>query len=515
VDHFVTQPPNHLRLFDEPPTAAPGAPAAGHPRLEVLNRAFALATGWQLDDAAAARSEALGQLQSGPLPAAERACRLPLAQAASLAEALAGLAADLHRTEQALCQREAELAAAVPVVRPRGEGNQLAQRLEAILRSGAESIGCIAAGLYLLDEATTSLSLRARWNLPVDRHTDSPRPLAKAVGDLEALCGHAVAVDDSISDASWNPPESFPAFLCVPVASARIPLGTLWCFAGESRAFSEQEVNVAEALAGRLAAELERESVLAERTADVLSTRNLGEAARVQQNQLLRVAPLIEDWSVAGWTKPTGTLVGSFHDWMTTPDDRLLIAAAQALEGDAAGALVAANVRTAWRAHGQYHPSPAKLLERVNHALWTGSAGDQYASLASAMIDPARGRLLLGTAGNVLALLVSEQTCESLAECALAIGRQPAAAYPVIEREMAPGDALLLASGTNLELVGRGATRPAIETLSQVLIENRDRGASVLVELAREFFVAAAGGNHEEVSILVAQHAKRGRQRPS
>ncbi|HEY5314363.1 MAG TPA: SpoIIE family protein phosphatase [Pirellulales bacterium] len=511
----MTQPPNHLRLFNAPRAGSPAATAAGHERLETLNRAFALATGWQLDDAAAARSQARGQSQAGPRVSAERTTRLPLEQAASLAEALAGLAADLQRTEQALCQREAELAAAVPVVRPRGAGNQLAQRLEAILRAGAESIGCIAAGLYLLDEATTSLSLRASWNLPLDRHTNSPRPLASAVGDLEALCGHAVAVEDSASDTSWNPPESFPAFVCVPVASARIPLGTLWFFASGSRAFSDPDVNVAELLAGRLAAELERESVLAEHSADVLSKRSLAAAAQLQQNQLPRVAPLIEDWSVAGWTKHTDALGGGFHDWMTTSDDCLLVAAAQALEGGAAGALAAASLRAAWRAHGQYHPAPAKLLERVNHALWTGSAGDQYASLASVLIDPARGRLLIGTAGDVLALLIREHSCESLVESSLAIGRQPAATYPAIEREIAPGDALLLASGTNLELAGRHALRPAIEMLSQALIENRDRGASALVELAREFLAAAGAGNQEEVSILVAQHERRRRPRRS
>jgi hypothetical protein len=511
LDHFVTQSPNYLRLFDAPPAGSPAA-TAGHERLETLNRAFALATGWQLDDAAAARSATSGPSQAGSRASAERTTRLPLEQAASLAEALAGLAADLHRTEQVLCQREAELAAAVPVVRPRGEGNQLAQRLEAILRAGAESIGCIAAGLYLLDEGTTSLSLRASWNLPVDRHTDSPRPLASAVGDLEALCGHAVAVEDSTSDTSWNPPESFPALLCVPVASARIPLGTLWLFANGPRTFSDPDVNVAELLAGRLAAELERESVLAEHTTDVLTTRSLGQAAQLQQNQLPRVAPLIENWSVAGWTKHAETLGGSFHDWMTTPDDRLLVATAQALEGGAAGALVGASLRAAWRAHGQYHPAPAKLLERLNHALWTGSAGDQYASLAAVLIDPARGRMLLGTAGNVLALLICEHSCESLIESSLAIGRQPAAAYSAIEREMAPGDALLLASGTSLELVDRHALRPAIEMLSEALIENRDRGGSALVDLARGFLEAAFAGNSEEVSILVVQHERRHRR---
>ena len=66
----------------------------------------------------------------------------------------------------ALRQREAELATFVPVVVRADETPSLATRLEAVLRGGAEAIGCQAAGLYLLDPATTELKLRSSWGLP-------------------------------------------------------------------------------------------------------------------------------------------------------------------------------------------------------------------------------------------------------------------------------------------------------------------------------------------------------------
>lgn len=499
----------HLRLFEGTRNGRPTTDAA--PRMEMLNRAFALATGWQLDDAAAARANASGDQPTGRGPREPDASRLPLEQAASLAEALAGLADDLDQTQQALRQREAELAAAVPVVRPRHADAELADRLEAILHVGAETIGCVAAGLYLLDDATTSLGLRACWNLPDERFVGDARPLATALGDLEALCGHAVSVEDSSIDASWNPPELFPAFICVPVSSSRVPLGTLWFFAPATRTFSDHDVGVVEALAGRLAVELERESVLAQCAAEARLLRQLDQAQQIQQNQLPRVAPLVENWHVNGRKLPADSLNGSFHDWMTTADDRLLVCAAQAQQSGLAGALVAANLRTAWRAHGQYHPSPARLLERVSHALWTGSAGDQCASIASALIDPASGRLLLGTAGTCLAVLVGEHGFESLVELSLPMGRQPTAEYRVVEREMAPGDLLLLASGTNLDLASPSAAASGLEALGQILDENRDRDGAALLEAIQELFLAIRAGKDVELSILIAQHQKRRR----
>ena len=66
-----------------------------------------------------------------------------------------------------LWQREAELAAGVPLVPHREDQKHLAARLEAVLRAGAEAVGGDAIALYLLDEATTELKLRCSWGLPL------------------------------------------------------------------------------------------------------------------------------------------------------------------------------------------------------------------------------------------------------------------------------------------------------------------------------------------------------------
>src|SRR5690606_15231380 len=80
---------------------------------------------------------------------------VPLEQARPLALAVGGLLAEIHRLRHALWQREAELAAGVPVtVRP-DDGPHLAERLQSVLKSGADAVGCQAAALYLLDDSTS------------------------------------------------------------------------------------------------------------------------------------------------------------------------------------------------------------------------------------------------------------------------------------------------------------------------------------------------------------------------
>ena len=142
------------------------------------------------------------------------------------------------------------------------EPEQFTRLLESVLQAGADSCECQAAALYMLDDATSTLQLRASVGLPVERQSQPPRPLKGAIADLEALLGHSVALERASAFGPWRVPEEFAAALCVPVSSPTIPLGTLWFFSDHPRDFTDRQTNFAEVIAGRLAAELERAILL-------------------------------------------------------------------------------------------------------------------------------------------------------------------------------------------------------------------------------------------------------------
>lgn len=104
--------------------------------------------------------------------------RVPLEAAQRLAESLGHQLQSQWELRTALWQREAELATAVPVLARGDESQQLARRLQTIVRSAADALRCPAAALYLLDDATTELKLRSAWGLPPQQLTLPARPLA-------------------------------------------------------------------------------------------------------------------------------------------------------------------------------------------------------------------------------------------------------------------------------------------------------------------------------------------------
>lgn len=199
-------------------------------------------------------------------------------EARELAIAVSSLWSELLQTRLALRSREAELAVAIPVIEDRQEAHKLAARLESVLRGGAEAVNCQAAALYLLDDATSELKLRASWGLPQSRLLQPARPLHDQLADLEAMLGHAVVLEDPMMFGLWRVPEDCSACVCVPVSTPTIPLGTMWVFSELPRGFTDQETNLIEIVAGRLAADLERETLLGD-----AARRRRGPADAVQR----------------------------------------------------------------------------------------------------------------------------------------------------------------------------------------------------------------------------------------
>ena len=92
-----------------------------------------------------------------------------------------------------------------------------------------------------------------------------------------------------------------------------------------SRAISAtSQTNILEVVAGRLAADLERQVLVDE----VLSSRgrqrsNSPAAERSQQDQLPRIAPMIEGWEIAAKAYHAGPIGGTFYDWFSLGDGGL------------------------------------------------------------------------------------------------------------------------------------------------------------------------------------------------
>lgn len=490
------QNPKYLRLHTEDlgePSPTIGVDQA---RFDRLGMAIEAATGWRLlvsdhpesgDCVWSSRIDGIGADQpiflslsgAGPVSTLDNAIRL--------SEAMSDLVHELMRTRRELWRREAELAAGVPVT-IQNEELHLANRLEHILRGAAETIGCDAAGAYLLDEATTEIKLRASWGLPRSRLLEPARPLRGSVADLEALLGNAVVLEDTSLLPHWKTPEDFPSAVCVPISASSNMLGTLWVYSRKRREFNEAQTQMLEIVAGRIATELEKKMIL-EHASESKQDIRLEGAKLWQEKRLPLIAPQMEGWQVAGWTLQANEIGGDWFDWTVLPDGRMALCVGDSRGSPFEAALGAAACQAQIRSYQTFRHNPRRMMNWLNETTWLGSAQEQITSAIYAIVQPDQGVFEYSIAGTTCAAWIRENESRFLATKANPIGAELDTQFSLHRREMALGDTMLLMS-EGLRNATHGGKR-LLTSMIETARSSRDRSAIDLANALRETYASA------------------------
>lgn len=512
----------YLKLYQGPASPSPTVPGddGALTEIESLCRAFSAATGIRLRYVASADIDFDANLEwsapvnpgDGTSPGQLRMARSRNFQGHASAEAelaarefLYGFA-DLITTKlqasTALVQREAELATMVPVVPHASESAQLVERLKAVLQGGAESLGCQAAGVYLLDDATSQLKLRSCWGLPESRLSMPARSLAGAIADLEALSGHAVVLENDMLFDSWQVPERCGAAVCVPISTPTTILGTLWLFSETARDFDAKETNLAEILAGRIATDLERDMLLREGVDSREAKQELSGAAEYVEETRPTATPLLDGWDIASCLQATGnddTPASQIVDWRAVDDNSLDLVVASGGKPNLRSAMQAVALRATWRAEVDYENEPQQLLERLVTSCDEEFAEQPAMSLGNVHLEAGRRSIALASTEQMGVLVRRaglfswlDEPCQSIAAEA---GSILGARHEVV---LADDELLLLLANANLQ----GRRDEVLAGLQRIAAGVKANSARQLTEHLRSFLCRLDEGRTAEWGIL-------------
>jgi hypothetical protein len=398
-------------------------------------------------------------------------------------ETLTEFLSENFRWQQSVKEQEALLASNITCPRHVHNDRQLAIRLQAILKAGAKIIGCHAAGCYLLDEETTELKLRTSWGLPSGQLIEPARPLEGALADLEAMLGHAVVLEDDSLTEHWNPPECFPSSVCVPLSTSTTILGTLWFFCNETRDFTDDQTNLVEIIAGRIASELERESLLRSARKRERLLQCIQKADQFLQRQLPGFAPEVSGWKMEGRANhPDRSIAGSFYDWLTLPNGQVAFAVGNAGNAvDFQNALIASAMRTAWRSCAFYEDQTSRVLERVNETLWTSFLGESAAKLCLGTIQADNPVIVFSGSGSNFIYRFGKKNL-SFEFPSPALGKNITSKFHLQQCALTPGEALLILSFEENLPLSQEQQEPVGKELQKIIQANLQIGATDLAQ---------------------------------
>jgi hypothetical protein len=177
---------------------------------------------------------------------------------------------------------------------------------------------------------------------------------------------------------------------------------------------------------------------------------------RMQVGLLPRRTPDVPGWRLAARSAVAHEVGGDFYDFLRDGSGHLWIAA-----GDVAGhgsfcSISHAMTKAALASLVSAERTPAGILLETDRVLRTLDARRIFTSLAILKLDPATGRALFANAGYPYPLVTGvDRAVREIELPGLPLGQGPARVYRDLAVELAPGEALVMASDGLVEAVAR------------------------------------------------------------
>jgi serine phosphatase RsbU (regulator of sigma subunit)/predicted enzyme related to lactoylglutathione lyase len=225
------------------------------------------------------------------------------------------------------------------------------------------------------------------------------------------------------------------------------PQATLW--GGMFTRFSDPDGN-SFALVGRddfvREIEAQRRALSEKQEAERRAAQELEIAKQVQARLFPQILPPVETLDYAGVCIQARAVGGDYYDFLNLGEGRLGIIISDIAGKGIAAALLMANLQANLRSQSAIALRQLPhFLESVNGLFFKNTTESAYASLFLAQYDEKTGRLLYANCGHYAPLLLrADNTLERLDSTSTVLGLFPDWQCSVAERQLFPGDILLL-----------------------------------------------------------------------
>jgi phosphoserine phosphatase RsbU/P len=277
-----------------------------------------------------------------------------------------------------------------------------------------------------------------------------------------------------------------------------------------ARPFTPDDLDLLTVLANVAAIRIEQQRLSLVEQQERIISRDLEQAAVIQQRLLPHEAPSVPGFDLAGHNLPCRSVGGDYFDYFPYPDGRIGLVLGDVSGKGMPAALLMSGLKGGVQVLLTDPPDNLPLLmSRLDRVVAANFPRNRFVSFFFALLDSATGEMTYCNAGHNPPFLVRANggAVERLTSCGTILGIFPDLGYEVKQCRLEPGDVLTLFSDGVTEEQDPAGEEFGEERLSKLLVEKAGLGATALVEEIRTTVLAWAAGAPaaDDVTVLIAR----------
>lgn len=211
----------------------------------------------------------------------------------------------------------------------------------------------------------------------------------------------------------------------------------------ELDAFSEDQIQILEALAGHIAIAVENARLFKnERAERERLEREHADARAMQQSLFLKPQPLVPGFAFETAWHPAGAVAGDWFDFIDLGNQRYGIALADVSGKGMPAALLMSATRALLRSIAPLHNSPAQTLEHLNRSLTEDFPTGKFVTMVYGILDASTRQITVSSAAHLPPLVINGHCAFLDLDTGLPLGLG-ASSYPETTLTLGPGTQLL------------------------------------------------------------------------
>ena len=368
-----------------------------------------------------------------------------------------------------------QLAVLYDVARQVGSGTSLKSTLDEILALISHQFRIDLCVIWLYEENTDDLQIRAKMPLDENIDFDVGRILHDPLLKDTFVQGNANVINDLASTHHPFEKTGVKALLHMPIIAEGDTIGVLSAYSTSVKGlFTDEFIELLSSVANQIGIAWRNSCLTEEMIAVKEQEKELEIAKHIQHDLLPDKAPDIEGIELHGLCVPTNQIGGDYYDYLHRDLERIDLVIADVSGHSIGAALLIAETRAFIRAKAESLQGPAQIIRAVNAFILTDlDRAEMFITLFYASYDAINQKLRYASAGHNNPMIWRAETgrCDHLDANGLILGVKADVIYDEKETEMASGDLLILFTDGLTEAENRSGDFFGEERLEELLRE--------------------------------------------